>query len=173
MDIDGEVSFRNIQYRDCRIIYIRGLLYITSMAFREVYPMAMLTVNYQLSNAMFVTIDDFIITDDVINNIKAKMQEIIDRDLDIRKVIMTPTEADMFYEKEKTLRGRLQADVDKDKVSLYYCEDYFNYFYGTMPVSTGFAKYYDIEKYRDGFLVKYPSITEPNKIQDTIESLKL
>ena len=173
MDKDGEVSFINRQDRDGRIIYIRGLLYITSMAFREVYPMAMLTVNYQLSNAMFVTIDDFIITDDVINNIKAKMQEIIDRDLDIRKVIMTPTEADMFYEKEKTLRGRLQADVDKDKVSLYYCEDYFNYFYGTMPVSTGFAKYYDIEKYRDGFLVKYPSITEPNKIQDTKESLKL
>ena len=173
MDKDGEVSFINRQDRDGRIIYIRGLLYITSMAFREVYPMAMLTVNYQLSNAMFVTIDDFIITDDVINNIKAKMQERIDRDLDIRKVIMTPTEADMFYEKEKTLRGRLQADVDKDKVSLYYCEDYFNYFYGTMPVSTGFAKYYDIEKYRDGFLVKYPSITEPNKIQDTKESLKL
>ena len=173
MDKDGEVSFINRQDRDGRIIYIRGLLYITSMAFREVYPMAMLTVNYQLSNAMFVTIDDFIITDDVINNIKAKMQEIIDRDIDIRKVIMTPTEADMFYEKEKTLRGRLQADVDKDKVSLYYCEDYFNYFYGTMPVSTGFAKYYDIEKYRDGFLVKYPSITEPNKIQDTKESLKL
>lgn len=173
MDKDGEVSFINRQDRDGRIIYIRGLLYITSMAFREVYPMAMLTVNYQLSNAMFVTIDDFIITDDVINNVKAKMQEIIDRDLDIRKVIMTPTEADMFYEKEKTLRGRLQTDIDKEKISLYYCEDYFNYFYGTMPVSTGFAKYYDIEKYRDGFLVKYPSITEPNKIQDTKDSLKL
>ncbi len=173
MDKDGEVSFINRQDRDGRIIYIRGLLYITSMAFREVYPMAMLTVNYQLSNAMFVTIDDFIITDDVINNIKAKMQEIIDKDLDIRKVIMTPTEADMFYEKEKTLRGRLQTDVDKEKVSLYYCEDYFNYFYGTMPVSTGFAKHYDIEKYRDGFLVKYPSITEPNEIQDTKDSLKL
>lgn len=173
MEKDGEVSFINRQDRDGRGIYIRGLLYITSMAFRQVYPMAMLTVNYQLSNAMFVTIENFIITDDVINNIKAKMQEIIDRDLDIRKVIMTPTEADMFYEKEKTLRGKLQAEVHKEKVSLYYCEDYFNYFYGTMPVSTGFAKYYDIEKYRDGFLIKYPSVTEPDRIQDTKDSLKL
>ena len=173
IDKDGEISFIDRRDRDGRTIYIRGLLYITSKAFHEVYPMAMLTVNYQLSNAMFVTIDDFIITDDVINNIKAKMNEIIERDLDIRKVIMTPTEADMFYEKEKTLRGRLQADVDKDKVSLYYCEDYYNYFYGTMPVSTGFATYYDIEKYRDGFLIKYPSVTEPNRIQDTKDSLKL
>ena len=173
IDKDGEISFIDRQDRDGRIIYIRGLLYIASKAFYEVYPMAMLTINYQLSNAMFVTIDNFIITDDVINNIKLKMQEIIDRDLDIRKVMMTPTEADMFYEKEKSLRGRLQADIEKDKVSLYYCEDYYNYFYGAMPVSTGFAKYFDIEKYRDGFLIKYPSITEPNKIQDTKDSLKL
>lgn len=173
IDKDGEISFIDRQDRDGRIIYIRGLLYIASKAFYEVYPMAMLTINYQLSNAMFVTIDNFIITDDVINNIKSKMQEIIDRDLDIRKVIMTPTEADMFYEKEKTLRGRLQADIEKDKVSLYYCEDYYNYFYGAMPVSTGFAKYFDIEKYRDGFLIKYPSIMEPNKIQNTKDSLKL
>ena len=173
IDKDGEISFIDRQDRDGRIIYIRGLLYIASKAFYEVYPMAMLTINYQLSNAMFVTIDNFIITDDVINNIKLKMQEIIDRDLDIRKLMMTPTEADMFYEKEKSLRGRLQADIEKDKVSLYYCEDYYNYFYGAMPVSTGFAKYFDIEKYRDGFLIKYPSITEPNKIQDTKDSLKL
>ncbi len=110
IDKDGEISFIDRQDRDGRIIYIRGLLYIASKAFYEVYPMAMLTINYQLSNAMFVTIDNFIITDDVINNIKLKMQEIIDRDLDIRKVMMTPTEADMFYEKEKSLRGRLQAD---------------------------------------------------------------
>jgi len=173
MEKDGEISFIDRQDRDGRIIYIRGLLYITSKAFYEVYPMALLTINYQLSNAMFVTIDNFIITDDVIRNIKAKMQEIIDRDLDIRKVMMTQEEADAFYEKEKSLRGRLQADIDKEKVSLYYCEDYYNYFYGTMPVSTGFAKYFDIEKYRDGFLVKYPSLTEPNKIQDTKDSLKL
>jgi uridine kinase len=173
IDKDGEISFIDRQDRDGRIIYIRGLLYIASKAFKEVYPTAWLTINYQLSNAMFVTIEDFFITDDVIYRIKSKMQEIVDRDLDIRKVIMTPEEADEFYEKERTLRGRLQTDIDKEKVSLYYCEDYYNYFYGTMPVSTGFAKYFDVEKYRDGLLIKYPSIAEPNKIQDTKDSLKL
>ena len=76
IDKDGEISFIDRQDRDGRIIYIRGLLYITSKAFHEVYPMAKLTINYQLSNAMFVTIDDFIITDDVIKNIKSKGFEI-------------------------------------------------------------------------------------------------
>ena len=46
---DGEIEFINREDKDGRIIYIRGLLFIMSMAFSEVYPKALLTVNYQLS----------------------------------------------------------------------------------------------------------------------------
>ena len=159
--------------RDGRIIYIRGLLFIMSKAFSEVYPEALLTVNYQLSNAMFGTVDNIEVTEEMISKVKSKMVEIINEDLPITKVIMTQEEAEEFYKKEATLKGKLQTDIDKEKVSLYYCEDYYNYFYGTMPISTGFAKVFDFVKYRNGFLVKYPSVTEPDKLQETKESLKL
>jgi uridine kinase len=144
-----------------------------SKAFSEVYPEARLTVNYQLSNAMYGSVDNMEVTDEVIAKVKAKMQEIIDRDLPITKVVMTQEEAEEFYKKETTIRGKLQIDVDKEKVSLYYCEEYYNYFYGTMPVSTGFARIYDLVPYRNGFLVKYPSIAEPDVIQPNVDSLKL
>ena len=170
---DGTIDFINTQNKDGRIVYMRGLLYLMSKAFHEVYPEALLTVNYQLSNAMFCQVDNMEVTEEMIANVKTRMQEIIDKDIDIRKVVMTKEEAEAFYKEEKNLRGRLQVDVDKDKVSLYYCEDFYNYFYGTMPVSTGFAKFYDLVTYRDGFLVKYPSIEEPEKIQENKNSLKL
>lgn len=170
---DGEIEFINRCDRDGRIIYIRGLLFVMSKAFSEVYPEALLTVNYQLSNAMFGSVDNMEVTDEMISKVKAKMVEIINKDLPITKVIMTQEEAEEFYKKEATLKGKLQTDIDKEKVSLYYCEDYYNYFYGTMPISTGFAKVFDFVKYRNGFLVKYPSVTEPNRIQETKESLKL
>ena len=170
---DGEIEFFNRQDKDGRIIYIRGLLFLMSKAFQEVYPEAQLTVNYQLSNAMYGSVDNIEVTDEVIANVKAKMQEIIDRDLPITKVMMTQEEAEEFYKKEASVRGRLQTDIDKEKVSLYYCEDYYNYFYGTMPVSTGFAKIFDFVMYRNGFLVKYPSVAEPDVIQPNVDSLKL
>ena len=170
---DGTIDFINTQNKDGRIIYMRGLLYLMSKAFHEVYPEALLTVKYQLSNAMLCQVDKMEVTEKMIANVKSRMQEIIDKEIDIRKVVMTKEEAEAFYKEEKNLRGRLQIDVDKDKVSLYYCEDFYNYFYGTMPVSTGFAKYYDLVTYRDGFLVKYPSIEEPEKIQENKNSLKL
>ena len=172
---DGIVEFINRKNdKDGRIIYIRGLLFLMSKAFSEIYPDAKLTVNYQLSNAMFGTVDNMEVTDEVITNVKAKMQEIIDKDLPITKVMMTQEEAEEFYRKEETTKGKLQTAIDKERVSLYYCEDYYNYFYGTMPISTSFAKIYDLVKYRDGFLVKYPSVSEPDVLQPNISSsLKL
>lgn len=172
-DHSGEIEFISRNERDGRNIYIRGLLFVVSKAFAEVYPEALLTVNYQLSNAMFGTVDNMDVTEEMISKVKAKMIEIVNKDIPILKEIMTQEEAEEFYKKEATIKGKLQTAIDKDKVSLYYCEDYYNYFYGTMPISTGFAKVFDLEKYRNGFLVKYPSVTEPNKIPETKESLKL
>ena len=170
---DGEIELFNRQDKDGRPIYISGLLFVMCKAFSEVYPKALLTVNYQLSDAMYGTVDNMEITEEVIQNVKQKMQEIIAKDIPITKVVMTPEEADEFYKKEFSVRGRLQTDVNKQKVSLYYCEDYYNYFYGTMPVSTGFATIFDLVTYRDGFLVKYPSKSEPDVIQPNKDTLKL
>ena len=171
---DGELEFFNRQDKDGRIIYIRGLLFLMCKAFSEVYPEALLTVNYQLSNAMYGEVDNMEVTEEMIEKVKAKMQEIVEKDLPITKVMMTQEEAEEFYKKEATIKGRLQTNIDKEKVSLYYCEDYYNYFFGTMPISTGFAKLYDFVKYREGFLVKYPSVAEPEKLQPNSDnSLKL
>ena len=144
------------------------------MAVERVYPGSKFTVDYQLSNAMFCDFVDIKVTDEVAINIKTEMDNIIRSNLPIIKKTMTLEEAERFYKNEPpTIRGKLQLNVNKDKVSLYYCEEYFNYFYGTMPISTGFAEIYDIVKYHDGLLVRYPSVTEPNNLPRHIESLKL
>ena len=171
---DGEVSFIRRTEKYGRQIYIRGLIYLMSKAFDDVYPNIYLTVNCQLSDAMFCEIKDTEITQEMIKKVKKRMDELVALDLPIRKVEMTPEEAAEFYEKSKSVKGRLQADIHKEKVSLYYCEEYFNYFYGTMPISTGFAKLYDLTKFQNGFLVEYPSTLNPNVIQkNNREKIKL
>lgn len=173
IDRDGKITFIGRKERDGRNIYIRGLLYLMSKVFYEMYPECELTVNYQLSNAMFCEIDNIQVTDEIIENVKRKMQEMAEKDIPIRKVELTPEEAKEFYEKEATHRGRLQTDINKSKVSLYYCEDYYNYFYGTMPISTGFAKVFDLSKFRHGFLLEYPGIVEDDITKANKESLKI
>ena len=144
--------------KDGMRIYIRGILYIMAKALHEKYPEALLSVNYQLSDAMFCKIDNIAVTNEMLENIKNKMTEIISKDIEIVKKRMSREEPIEFYNNEKTLRGIAQVDnKQKEEVSLYYCEEYYNYFFGVMPISTGYTKIFDIVKYADGFLVRYPS----------------
>lgn len=171
---NSKIEFIDYSSKDGRRIYRRGLLYIMGMAFNELYPQALLTVDYQLSNSMLCEIDNMEVTEEMIANVKQKMFEIIDKDLTIKKVCMTRKDAEKFYERERTLRGILQLDLKtKEEIMLYYCEDYYNYFYGVMPISTGYIKVFDILKYHNGFLVRYPAKEEPNKIPEMKERKKL
>lgn len=172
---EGEkVEFLDISTADGMRIYVRGLLLIMSKAFNKLYPDALLTVNYQLSNATFCQIDNMKTTEEMIKNVSDEMKKIIDANYDINKVVMTKEEAKKFYDREQTIRGKLQLDnKDKDTVSLYFCEDYYNYFYGVMPISTGYTKIFDLKVYNNGFLIRYPSRKNPNKLEEYKENKKL
>ena len=170
----GKLELIDLKDKDGMRIYRRGLVYIISKAFNEVYPGALITINYQLTNAMFCTVDNLEITNEVIKNVKERIQQIVEQDLPIEKRFMTKEEAVKFYEKEKTLKGKLQLDLkQKKEVTLYYCENYYNYFYGVLPISTGFAENYEIAKYHHGFMVRYPSNETPNEISKFHDTPKL
>lgn len=171
---NDEVELLDTTSRDGARIYTRGLLFIMAKAFDELYPQIQLTVNYQLSSSMFCEIDNAIVTEEMMQNVKEKMQEIIDKNLEIKKVEMSKEEAKAFIEKENTGIGKIQLEnKQKDEVSFYFCEDYYNYFYGVMPISTGYIKLFDIMKYQSGFLIRYPSKEEPNEIKPYQEGKKL
>ena len=168
------VELIDVSSADGMRIYVRGLLLIMSKAFHKLYPEALLTVNYQLSNATFCQIDNMEATEEMIENVSKEMEKIIASDIEIKKVVMTKEEAAKFYDKEQTLRGRLQLDnKDKDTVSLYFCEDYYNYFYGVMPISTGYTKTFELKVYNNGFLIRYPSRKNTEKLEEYKENKKL
>ncbi len=160
--------------RDGARIYTRGLLFIMSMAFKELYPEILLTVNYQLKSSMICELKNIEPTKEMIENVRKKMQEIIDADLKIEKRELPREKAIEFLKKENTTIGKAQLeDKEKNEMSLYFCNEYYNYFFGVMPISTGFIKLFDIMKYNNGFLIRYPSKKEPNKIMPYEETKKL
>ncbi len=171
---DGTVELIDISQTEGMKIYKRTLVYIMGKAFQECYPNADITVNYQLNDAMFCNIDNMEVTKDIIKTIQNKMKQIVESDLEIKKVTMNRKEAEEFYEKENTLRGKLQLDLTNNKsIDMYFCEDYYNYCYGTIANRTGCTKVFKMDKYNDGFLIRYPSIKNPNKIPEYEETKKL
>ena len=171
---NGKIELIDITNKDGMRIYKRGLIYIIAKAFSELYPEALLTVNYQLYHSMLCEIDNLKITDEMIKKVNKRVKEIIENNIPITKKIMTKEEAVKFYDREKTLKGKLQLDLEQKKeVTLYCCEDYYNYFYGVMPISTGCIKEYELLKYHDRFLIRYPSRKNPYLLPKFIECPKL
>lgn len=171
---DTKVELIDISENDGMRTYIRGIIYIMGKAFYNLYPEAHVTVNYQLSHSMYCTIENMLTTEEMVQKLKNEMQKIIDSDLPITKVTMSKEEGAAFFAKEKTVRGNLQLYIEeRKKVCLYFCEDYYNYLYGVMPISTGYMKIFDLVKYSNGFLLRYPSKNNIEKMQPFKNNKKL
>lgn len=64
-----------------------------------------------------------------------------------------------FVDKEKLLRYRRTS-----RVNLYCLDGYMDYYYGRMVPSTGYLRYYELQLFGDGFVLRYPDRTDPEKV---------
>ncbi len=171
---NGIVSLVDISSKGGMRIYRRTLIYIMAKAFEELYEDVKIRVNYQLSNAMFCTVENMEITDEMLKNVENKMKEIVSKNLPIQKKVFSRQEAEELYKKEDSSKGRLQLDLETNKtIDMYYCEDYYNYMYGDIAINTGIIKVFGLIKYEHGFLLRYPSANNPFALPEYKETKKL
>ena len=175
IDRDCDVESIDFTTSDGNRIYVRGLVFIMLKAFEELYPQKKFIVNYALGHSLYCeSTTDFIFTAEDIEKIKNRMQEIINDNMLIEKKVLTMEEAVHIYEKagKADKLGLLETRM-KSHVSMYTCGDTFNYFYGVMPISTGYMKYFDLVKYERGILLVYPRRFAPTQVERIEDSKKL
>ena len=174
IETDGKIDLIKVSSKEGMKVYRRTLVYIVGKAFEKICPNKKMEVNYQLSNAMFCDIVDGEVTDKFIEELNQEVRRIVKGDIPIRQVVMNREEATRFFEETKTSKGRLQLDLEENnEIFMYYCEDYYNYCYGTLANRTGCVKIFEIVRYNDGFLVRYPSQIEPDKMPKFVKNKKL
>lgn len=169
------VSLIDYTTSDGNRIYVRGLTFIMTKAFEELYPEKRIIVNYSLGHSLYCeTADGSLLTEEEIENLKNKMAEIIVKDIPFVKSELPLEDARKMYarsnrhDKIGILENRM-----KSHVSLYSCGSTVNYFYGVMPLSTGFMKYYKLLKYENGALLVYPRRANPTQVEKIRDTKKL
>lgn len=171
---DGTLELIDVSDKEGSKIYRRTLVYIMGKAFEELYPEYKVTVNYQLGHSMFCDIGENKVTNELLEKVKQKMKEIIEKDLKIEKIKMNRQQAGKLYEEKGFHRGKLQLDLEENnEIYMYKCEDYYNYLYEEIATRTGIAKIFDLIKYDNGFLIRYSSVEEPEKLPEYKETKKL
>ena len=172
---DAKLELIDYTLSDGSRIYVRGLTFVMTKAFEDLYPNIRILVNYSLGHSLYCeNADGTPISSEVIENVKKKMQEIIDKDIPIIKSELPLDDAKKLYVRSNRLDkiGILENRI-KNHVSLYSCGKTVNYFYGIMPISTGYMKYYDLLPYENGVLLVYPRRSNPTVIEKIKETKKL
>ena len=171
---DGKLELIDISSKEGSKIYRRTMVYILAKAFEKLYPNNKMNVNYQLTNSMFCDVENIDVTEEMVHNISEEMRKIIKQDLQIKQIVMNRKEAEEIYKKYDTSKGRLQLDLEgNQKIYMYECDGYYNYCYGTIANRTGIAKIFEIVKYGNGLLMRYPSSDKPQQLPKLVDSKKL
>ena len=110
----------------------------------------------------------------LIENVKKRMQEIVDADMKINKTSISVDDAIARFERQ----GRNdKADLFKyrraSKVNIYNLDGYEDYFYGYMVYSTGYLTCFDLFPYDEGFVLMSPHKSDYSVIPEFKPQRKL
>ena len=110
------------------------------------------------------------ITEEFLSKVKARMQELVDKNLPFQKESMTREEAlELFKKYNFTDKLSLFKYRRSSSVNIYHLEDYYDYYYGYMLPYTGLIKWFDLMPYDEGFMLTIPSMASPNEVKPFTE----
>ena len=159
-------------------IYVNTLQFIFIKCALEMFPKARITIQHAFSKSVYGEIQkETDLTEDEINIIKSKMNEIISKDIKINIERMEKEKAvKIFEEYNMPDKINLLNYTHIGNVKLYELDGYYDYFCGKIAASTGVIKVFDVEKYLNGFILRRPDIKDltvipPLTPQNTLSSI--
>lgn len=157
-------------------MYKRSVYFLLSNAVCDLYPGTRLKVSHSISGGKYCELEEFpfSLTQEVVDNINRRMQELIAQNLPFeRKEMLTPDALEEFAKNRLTKKVELLKDRKRIFTSVYKLGNHINYFYGFLIPSTGYIKLFSLELYESGLLLKLPSKRHPTQIASTRKLPKL
>ena len=145
-------------------VYESGLLFVLSLAFKEVLK-SKIIVKYSLDTGIFIKTEKLISSDDL-DVIKIKVKEICEANYPIDKLLINRKEAITYYEKIGELdKSDLLKYNTNTNVNLYKLNNNYDYFFNNLPISTSYIDDFKLTLIdRNSFVVTYPNIYTNNKL---------
>ena len=161
--------------RDGAAIYRRSLCFVLAAASHALFPNVRLLVGHSLDYGYYYTIDtEEQISKEQIASLKAKMQELIDADLPIESGVISYAEATEMLERLNLVESRKMLNYNcPPQVAVNKLGDFSDICFEPLCASTGYLKVFDLMAYQKGFMLRFPTSSEPNKLPEFKDIPKL
>ena len=175
-DKDLNVHILTTADSDGMRVYRRSLTFLLVAAAHELFPEVNIIIDYGLNfGAIYCEREeDEVFSEVELKQIEARMREWIAADLPIIKERISIEEAAQLFQSRNDIdKLKLLKSRRKPYLTTYTVAEYRDYLHGYMAPSTGYLKLFAVDKYAEGFVLRYPRTDLPNELQPIVEYPKL
>lgn len=170
------ITFLDIRDTSANLIYQRSVSFIYLKAIHDVLGKVRVSIENSLNKGLYTHIrTKNPVTEETLLKIENRMQELVEDDIPFIRSTLEKEEAmQILSEGDHAEKRRMLAKASQvETVPIYSCDGFMNFFYGQMVPSTGYIKFFELRKYRNGVLLRFPSSTEPDRIPEFRDDRKL
>ena len=191
-NVSQGLKFRLFQNRDVEFMdaregsghraYVRALSFVLYKATQDVFPGSKLFIEHSLARGYYCNFrttpgpsprEGRQGTDEMVERIKARMQEIINLDMPFRRTEATTEEAiRIFTERGFSDKVKLLETSGQAYTYYYTLGDTIDYYYGPLVPSAGYLKMWGLERYEEGLLLRVPDWNNPMQLAEKVAQPK-
>ncbi|MBR4128337.1 MAG: nucleoside kinase [Bacteroidaceae bacterium] len=172
---DKDVEFLDITSPSGHRTYTRSVFFVLYKAAHDLFPDAMLRIENPVSNGYYCHLDlPGGVTPEQVEQLKARMQEIINDDLPFHRLTAHTEDAvKLFRSAGLENKAKLLESCGKLYTHYYTLGDVANYFYGSLLVRTSQIYLFDLIPYGDGLLIRLPDSQNPSQLRPMRDQPKM
>jgi len=175
---DCEVSFVTLRDNIGNRAYARTVIMMFLKAVTDLLPsgnLKRMKIEFVIGSGYFCSAEGNLrVTKELVQAVNDRMREMAENQIPITKKSYPIAEAVKLMrehgmtDKEKLFRYRRSSHVN-----LYNLDGYIDYFYGYMLPNTGYAKYFQVIAYQNGFMLLLPEKESPDVVKPFVPREKL
>lgn len=161
---DAQVTPLTIADADGARIYRRSLTFLLEVAFSQIFPDAVMTIDHSVSSGGYfcqVTNHDAL-TEEQVKKVELRMHELVAANADfVRELVPLEEAIKYFKESGEDDKVKLLAYRQKDDLVLYRLGNYRDYHHGYMVPSSGYLRWFELLHLPDAFILRFPRRHNP------------
>ena len=164
----GEIFFYDVSNIEAMRVYHRSVSFLMVKAVKQLLGLkASVVIEHSIHKSFYCEIreKDVIVDQAFLDKLEAKMRELVQKDIPIKKHTFDREEAiEKVREFGMEDKARLFRFRRCSNINLYEIDGFYDYFYGYMTPSTGYLKQFQLMLYENGFLIRFPDKKNPKEI---------
>lgn len=170
-----DVEFLDITSSSGMRTYVRSLCFVLCKAVADLYPEGRIKLQHPVSKGHYCTLEiGHEPTADEVNSIRERMQEIVRSCIPYRRhEVPTEQAARLFRQLGMNDKATLLETSGSLYTFYYTLDDTADYYYGSLLPHTGYIHLFDLIKYDDGLLLRYPDPNNPTQLNAMVRQDKM